>query len=216
MTIEPKHNISDELLMSYAAGALSQAFDIVVASHVSLSPDSRVRLDGFESIGGAVLDEMDAADLAEDSLDRALARIEGVEPEPREIRLRSDAVLPEPVQKLVGGDIDAIEWRGIGMGVKQAVLHDDDHGTARLLYIPAGGEMPRHTHRGLEMTLVLQGAYSDEDGRYGRGDIEVAGQETHHSPTAEAGEACICLIATDARLKFDGLLPRIAQPFIGI
>ncbi|MEM9754924.1 MAG: cupin domain-containing protein, partial [Pseudomonadota bacterium] len=67
-----------------------------------------------------------------------------------------------------------------------------------------------------EMTLVLQGAYRDEDGRYGRGDIEVAGEDVHHTPVAEDGDPCICLIATNAKLKFEGLLPRIAQPFIGI
>jgi putative transcriptional regulator len=37
-----------------------------------------------------------------------------------------------------------------------------------------------------------------------------------HTPIAEEGEDCICLVATDQRLKFKGLLPRIAQPFIGI
>ena len=36
-----KHHISDDLLMGYAAGALPQAFDLVVASHVSLSDDAR-------------------------------------------------------------------------------------------------------------------------------------------------------------------------------
>jgi putative transcriptional regulator len=68
----------------------------------------------------------------------------------------------------------------------------------------------------MEMTLVLKGAFRDEDGVYARGDIEVANQEVDHQPIAEPGEDCICLIATDAKLRFQGLLPRIAQPFIGI
>jgi putative transcriptional regulator len=33
---------------------------------------------------------------------------------------------------------------------------------------------------------------------------------------AEAGVECICLAASDAPLKFHGLLPRLAQPFFKI
>jgi putative transcriptional regulator len=66
------------------------------------------------------------------------------------------------------------------------------------------------------MTLVLQGAYRDETDRFGRGDIEIGDETMNHTPVAEAGEDCICLIATDARLKFEGLLPRIAQTFLRI
>ena len=217
MTPTPVHNLSDELLLGYAAGALPQAFDLVVASHVSLSADARSRLDGLEALGGVVLDEGDSADLAEGSFEQVMARINGCAPEDAgDPVAAADAVFPAPLRDAVGGDLSAVQWRGIGMGVKQAIIHDDEHGTARLLSIPAGGEMPKHSHRGLELTLVLQGAFRDEDGRYARGDIEEAGEHTHHTPVAEANEACICLIATDGRLKFDGLMARIAQPFIGI
>lgn len=213
---DPIHNASDDLLMSYATGALPQAYDLVVATHVSLSRDSRARLDGFEAIGGAVLDQIEGVAPAEDSLDHVLARIEVAGPLDDAAPVPADGVLPDPLRRIVGGDLDAIQWRPVGMGVKQAVLHDGEDGTARLLSIPAGGEMPRHSHRGLELTLVLQGAYRDEDDRFARGDLEIADEDVHHTPVAEASADCICLIATDARLKFDGLLPRIAQPFIGI
>ena len=217
MTTTPNHNLSDELLLGYAAGALPQAFDLVVASHVSLSADARARLDGLEALGGVFLDQTDGADLAEGSFEQVMARINGDAPEEAGYPVpATDAVFPAPLRDAVGGGLETVQWRGIGMGVKQAIIHDDEHGTARLLSIPAGGEMPKHSHRGLELTLVLKGAFRDEDGRYARGDIEEAGEETHHTPVAEADEDCVCLIATDARLKFDGLMARIAQPFIGI
>ncbi|MBC6438313.1 MAG: cupin domain-containing protein [Rhodobacteraceae bacterium] len=212
---EVNHHISDDLLMGYAAGALPQAFDLVVASHVSLSNDARTRLDGFEAIGGAILDNAGAAELAEDSLEATMAIIHGTPGEP-EVPATCDGVFPAPLRDVAGCDPGAIKWRPVGMGVKQAVLHSNRDGSARLLYIPAGHALPDHGHRGLEMTLVLQGAYSDKDGRFARGDVEIANEELHHTPIAEAGEDCICLVATDAPLKFDGLLPRIAQRFVGI
>lgn len=209
-----RHHISDDLLMGYAAGVLPQAFDLVVATHVSLSDDARARLAGYEALGGAVLSDIEATDVAEDSLERTLAKIAGMPAVPRPARSRG--IFPEPLRKIVGGDEDAVKWKSLGMGAKQSVICSDDGATARLLYIPAGQAMPQHSHRGMEMTLVLKGAFRDEDGVFARGDIEVADQEVDHTPVAEPGEDCICLVATDARLKFNGLLPRIAQPFIGI
>ena len=68
----------------------------------------------------------------------------------------------------------------------------------------------------MELTLVLQGAFRDEQDRFGRGDVEVANENLHHTPVAEDGIECICLAATDAPLRFKGIIPRIAQKFIGI
>lgn len=215
MTIQTSQ-ISDELLMGYASGALPQAFDLVVATHLSLNSGAQARLSGFEALGGAMLETLDEAPVADESLEAVMARINGDAPEAIIPPARSNGIFPAPLQKVVGGDTDAVVWRSIGMGVKTAIVHGDDQATARLLYIPAGSEMPMHSHSGLEMTLVLQGAYSDDGGRYARGDLEVATDGDDHTPVAEAGADCICLIATDGKLKFKGWLARLAQPFIGI
>ena len=69
---------------------------------------------------------------------------------------------------------------------------------------------------GMELTLVLQGAFADENDRFGRGDIEIADEEMEHTPVALTGEDCICLAATDAPLRFRGLIPRLAQPLLRI
>lgn len=209
-----KHSAPDDMLMGYAAGSLAKAFDLVLATHVSLSDDARARLETFEAIGGAVLDDMPTADVSDDSLEQTMAKIRGGAPIERPAP--AEGTFPTPLQDLVGGDEEAVRWRAVGGGVKQCVLHSDDHGTARLLLIPAGRAMPAHSHHGTEMTLVLKGAFRDEDGVFARGDLEVADTQTDHQPIAEPGEDCICLIATDAKLKFRGLLPRIAQPFVGI
>ena len=63
--------------------------------------------------------------------------------------------------------------------------------------------------------MVLQGTFSDETGRYGRGDVQQADGETHHQPVADMGEDCICMAVTDAPLKFDTLAGKILQPFLG-
>ena len=122
----------------------------------------------------------------------------------------------QPLRDKVGGDASAVRWRPLGMGVRQAILPTSDSATARLLYIPAGAAVPDHGHKGTELTLVLQGAFSDATDRFGRGDLEIADEDLEHTPVAEAGQDCICLAATDAPLRFTGLIPRMLQPIFRI
>ncbi len=210
-----KHHLTDALLMSYGAGTLREGYGLVVATHVSLCDDCRARLESFEAIGGSLMDDVNSIELSEDALDATMALIDAA-PAFQTRKIEADRVLPGPVQDYVGGDLKDVRWRAVGGGVRQAVLKTKDETKVRLFSIPGGTAMPNHGHRGLELTLVLQGAFRDEEDRFGLGDVEVATEHTHHTPVAEEGEDCICLAVTDAPLRFKGLIPRIAQPFLGI
>lgn len=213
MTIQ--HHLSDKLLMAYAAGELPEAFSLVVATHVSLCDDCRAQLATFEVVGGAVLDQCDLATLSDDSLNACFARIDALPPSRVAPRKRA-GMFPTPLADYVGGDLGRVKWRSLGGGVRQAILPTGKGASARLLHIPAGQAVPDHGHRGMELTLVLQGAFRDDADRFGPGDVEIADQATEHTPIAEAGMDCICLAATDAPLRFNGLIPRLAQPFFRI
>ena len=215
MKQEIKHHLSDALLMAYSAGTLPEAFSLTVAAHISMCDECRARLGAFDSMGGALMEACDTSAMSEDSLSATLAMISDGVPEP--IRYEAPkGVLPAPLQDYVGGDVDAIKWRPVGMGVKQAILPTSKDAIARLLYIPAGSAVPDHGHHGTELTLVLQGAFADETDHFGPGDIEIANEDMHHTPVAAPGVDCICLAATDAPLKFKALMPRLAQPFLKI
>lgn len=212
-----RHHLTDALLTGYACGALSEAFDLVVATHVSLCDECRARLAALEALGGSVLETAGSAEMAEGSFEATLRRIAGGPKEPISAPSRRiGGIFPAPLADYVGGDVEAVRWRALGMGVRQAILPTSKEASVRLLYIPAGAAVPDHGHRGMELTLVLQGAFRDEPDRFGPGDVEIAGEELEHQPVAEEGEDCICLAATDARLKFNALLPRLAQPFFRI
>ena len=204
------------MLMGYAAGTLPEAFSLMVAAHVSLCDACRAQLESYNALGGEVIDtEALAAEMNADAFAETMRLIDSGAP--KEIRIqRKPGVLPQPLQDYVGGDLEAIRWRSVGMGVKQAVLATEKSATARLLFIPAGAQMPDHGHNGIEMTMVLQGAYRDEHDYFARGDVEFADVDVHHTPIADIHEDCICLAVTDAPLKFQGIIPRIAQRFVGI
>ena len=210
-----RHHIADEMLIAYSAGTLPEAFSLVVAAPVSMCDTCRAALCAFDALGGAVLERCGSARVSDGCLAATLERIAlGATSKPR--ACGKDAVLPGPVVDYVGGGIDAVRWRPIGGGLRQAILRTDRAATARLIYIPAGSAVPDHGHRGAELTLVLQGAFRDETDRFAPGDVETAAKDLTHKPVAEPGQACICLAATDAPLRFRSLLPRIVQPFFRI
>jgi putative transcriptional regulator len=151
-----------------------------------------------------------------DSLAATLAMIADGAPEARPVVKRRGGVFPAPLQDYVGGDLDAVKWRRVGGGVSDAILRTKGDATVRLLRIPGGVAVPDHGHRGMELTLVLQGAFRDDTDHFGAGDVEVADDALVHKPVAEAGMDCICLAATDAPLRFNALIPRLAQPFLRI
>lgn len=224
MTIN--HHLSDSLLTSYAAGALPEAFSLLVATHVSMCDECRARLGAFEAVGGALLDGAldDAGEgaaapaLAPGSLQATMARIaamEGQPPSTRRARPRS-GLFPAPLSDYAGDGPDEVRWRAIGGGVRQAILPTSGKASIRLLHIPGGSAVPDHGHRGLELTLVLQGAFRDESARFGPGDVEIADPSVEHTPVAEPGVDCICLAATDAPLRFKAFVPRLAQRFLRI
>ncbi|GAB4558446.1 MAG: anti-sigma-E factor ChrR [Ruegeria sp.] len=211
-----KHHLTDDLLMAYAAGALPEAFDLMVATHISLCDHCRARAESYEAVGGHLLeDQDDTVAMSQDSLAATMALIAQSAPAAKPKRTAC-SVLPAPLQDYVGGDVNSIRWKPIGMGVKQAILPTSRDATARLLFIPAGAAVPDHGHKGMELTMVLQGAFSDEVDHFARGDVEIADEDLEHTPVADMSEDCICLAVTDAPLKFNSLIPRLVQPFLRI
>lgn len=210
-----KHHLTEELILGYAAGTLPEAVNLAVATHVSLCDECRAAVEAHEALGGSVIERCGTEDMSTGARDSALAAIRGAAPEVPATQT-PDAVLPAPILSYVGKGLADVKWRPVGMGVKQAILPTAPGATARLLYIPAGVAMPDHSHNGMELTLVLQGAFEDEDGRFARGDIEIADDAVQHTPVADISEDCICLAVTDAPLRFKRLLPRLAQPFLRI
>ena len=205
------HHISDSLLDAYRAGTLSHAFAMVVASHLSLCDKCRAAHESGDMIGGLLLERSEGVALTEGARERMLAALDAPPPPPP---VRASGVFPAPVVEALEGKPP--RWRTLGGGIRQQILSADSTGSVRLLYIPPGRSVPEHGHRGLELTLVLQGSFSDREGAFRRGDVEMAHDEIDHQPVAGEGEPCICLAATDAPLRFHTMVPRLLQPIFRI
>lgn len=206
------HHISEPMLIAYAAGNLPKPFAVVVASHISLCAQCRATVEAHQSVGGVLLEASETADISESLKAGVLDMLDT--PLKSEPVYERAGIYPAPVVEALQGK--SPKWKSLGRGVKQNILSQSDEGSVRLLFIPPGQAVPDHSHNGLELTLVLQGSFSDEEGKFGVGDVEIGDEDLEHTPIAGDGCPCICLAATDAPLKFNAFLPRLLQPIFRI
>ena len=190
-----KHHLTDKILMAYSAGQLSEAFNLIVATHISMCDECRAAMSSFDALGGALLENECLNGEPAPDLQATMALIKAETPPDRTPPPVRSTETPFPLVAYVGDNLDDVKWKPVGMGVKQSILQTSAEATARLLYIPAGVAVPDHGHHGTELTLVLRGAYSDETDHFKRGDVEIAGEDLHHTPIADAHSDC-CLLYT--------------------
>lgn len=210
----PTYHPAPALLTDFATGALDPARALVVATHRTLCPACAAEAREIEETGAAVLEAMPAAALPPGLLAATLRRI--AEPAaarpgpPDSAPAREIRALPEPLrgvalQALAGG-----RFRFLGPGLRALDLDGEvagaEAGHLRLYRIAPGYGPPMHTHDGEELTLVVQGAFRDDTGRFGPGDLARRSGREVHRPVAEPGAICFALAVTEAPLVFTGAL----------
>ncbi|EPE96223.1 ChrR family anti-sigma-E factor [Rhizobium grahamii] len=210
-----QHHLTDEMIAAMAAGTLEAGWALGATTHLTMCSACRAGLHAFERIGGYFLE----CEVANDNLDEGWREMERritesqweEDPVTSSPRSEAEMFLPEPLATYVdraGG----LKWRFLGRGAAQMIVPtEDETTTVRLLKIPAGQPVPEHSHRGTELTLVLDGSFTDEVSTFGPGDVEIADGTLTHTPRATEGKDCICLAVTDAPLKFSSLHMRLFQ-----
>lgn len=204
-------------LMDYACGHLSPAFDIVIATHLLGCPSCRADLQLAEGLAADVMVN-DGALAPATAADDILAS-QRKAPDMPDWR-PSGSMSGEPALAAVAGNYlalgeSALRWRGMG-GVAVAKLRSGRGDSLWLLRARPGAVLPRHSHHGSELTVVLQGAYVIDDQVFSVGCLEDADESTRHQPIVTTGGECLCLAATTGPLIFDGWAARLAQRYLGI
>jgi putative transcriptional regulator len=128
----------------------------------------------------------------------------------------NDPLLPMPLAAYLGMSSEDIPWKTLVKGLQHfRVKLPKRAGEIRLLKARPGLRLLKHSHRGMEMTMVLKGAYKDATGEYHRGDVSDLDEDIEHQPKVMAGEECICIIASEKPARYSDLLPRLLQPIMG-
>jgi putative transcriptional regulator len=212
----PSHHPEEHLLLDYAAGSLAEPVGLLIATHLALCPLCRGRVEDYEGIGGALLEDAEPLGLDDDLLARVLERLEAPEAALEVPVPRSPVGLgvPEPLRSYLGGDLETLTWRA-WPGMKEHRLLLDHAGTiTRLLSIAPEKALPQHSHEGEEYILVLRGGFTDGPDHFLPGDVAMADPSVDHSPLADPGEACLCLAVNTGPLRFTGRYLKILNPLL--
>ncbi len=200
------HHPGEDLLWDYFRGALAPGLALSVRTHLDLCPQCRDDLRLFSAIGGAMLEAVEGVAMSDNALDLALARIERPEmiaaPVTRPIKrpaFLEGFELPESLQ-----NVEIRNRYFVAPGVWLAPIALE--GAAKdaktyLMYVKTGMAMPEHTHRGREITVMLQGQYQDHKGLYERGDFAQCDEtDDCHMPAMVGDVDCLCLVAQEAAI----------------
>lgn len=220
--MNPQHHLDATTLVSYAAGALSPELSAITHLHLDVCAVCRNALHEAEGIGGALIEKQlstwqqpRAAELQAQMLQRLDEVGElNLLPEPAQQKGDPDR-LPRALEPYFGTRYSALKWRWMGPGMHYISASGPTGGTLLMLRIGPGKRMPVHSHQGSELTQILQGAYDDALGHFGVGDVADLDSETEHQPITSTGDACICVSALDAPLRFPGWFARALQPLYG-
>ena len=205
-----------DLLTEYTAGNLPLAQAACVSAHMNYCEQCQRTASQLQDLGAVMFDALQGESVGEAQLDAVLARLDDVPPLSY-AKPETGAVgrTPAILQRLMSGDFSDLTWKKITKTLSISYLKTGDPNYEFALYqIKAGGKIPEHTHRGTEMTLVLEGGFSDAEGSYDQGDFIFRQATDVHAPTALQSEDCICLAVLDAPLKFTNWKYRWMNPFV--
>ncbi len=231
-----KHHPDENMLTEYAAGSLEWALSLSVAAHLHFCVTCRNSVWSLNHLGGTLLSNCDRAPIDTATFEKLMARIHSPQlqseslqavsasstpdtdnPAPAEniIVVSKHTALTNPprvVRKLIPRKL---KWKFVTPSMKMAplVTGQEKFGVA-LHRISSGGRVGRHNHRGREVTLVLQGSFSDGFGVYSAGDFVVREPGQIHRPTATENEDCICLTVSEMPAAMTGLWGKVLSPFL--
>lgn len=208
------------VLKEFVAGTLPASVSIVVSSHVEMCQTCQAQIQQLtDAAATEAFEHQEAFDFLSDSDDNSASidmlnaimsqPVDNVIPRPKtitEIEISGARITLPKAMKSIG----LKEWQGIGKISRARLDLEDSAMRTSLLHIDKGGSVPQHSHKGFELTLLLDGSFEDEFGRYQKGDF-IWLDETHsHTPTTTEG--CVCLTVSSDALHFTQGVSQLLNP----
>jgi putative transcriptional regulator len=218
-----KHHPSETLITEYCSASLSASLSLAVSIHVDMCPVCQAKVAKIEASNANEL-------FSEQSTQFEQSHIEQSESfEEFELNLldmiTSDNSIDEvyevaPVSIKVNEHkyqlpraltrISHSKFTQVGKLARSRVALDDGALRSSLLHIDAGGEIPEHTHTGFEVTLLLDGEFSDEEDSYVPGDFIWQDGSHQHTPLTKDG--CLCFTVVSSALHFNKGFSKLLNP----
>ncbi|WP_372872071.1 ChrR family anti-sigma-E factor [Shewanella sp.] len=218
-----KYHPSDEMLLAHAAGETTLGLAIALSAHCEMCCECASKVATMQSrlaqhfLLQADVDDKDWQGM--DGLFDAITADDTAQEQQTGARESAapatqvkglDFALPGAFRQFMSNTKLASPWSGIGHVSRMRLDTLDGKARSSLLHIAAGGEIPEHTHKGQEITLLLHGHFEDEFGSYGPGDFMLMDPSNQHTPKTRDG--CLCYTVVDAPLHFTKGLSKLLNP----
>jgi len=215
--VAPIHHPFGELLIDYAAGALSQAESMLIAIHLDFCPECRGLAAIAQAAGGALLDAIAPLQLPPAAFQRTLQAIDAA-PNSVEAVIRSAPTFALKWPAVLRDHLAAhplAKWRKLPAGFRALrVPFEDPSSRVWVMNAPGGRGPLRHGHVADEWTVVLEGGFTDETGTYAAGDFAFMGSGDEHTMIAEEGEGCVCVILIRENARYLTLMGKLLAPLL--
>lgn len=229
-----KHHPNNELLVKYSAGELPVTLSLAVAIHVDMCPVCQNKVAEIEALnaykafteideltgensiqsssasfnqgdlGAKSNDLIDFAMLSAITEDESIDEVYQQPPVTVQVQ-QKNYTLPRALTRLGHS-----KFLQIGKLSRSRIDLDDGPLRASMLHIDSDGEIPEHTHTGFEVTLLLDGEFSDQFGHYVPGDFMMLDGTHQHSPQTKNG--CLCFTVVSSALHFNKGLSKLLNP----
>ena len=215
-----KHHPSLSLLEQFCDGSLTPEVALLVATHLDFCPHCQRLSKDIEADLACSFAAAPVAAGQDDWLSMMQQVLAEAETTAKPVIPSTDPVvtnlevgghqfeLPRALQRLSS---KRSKWLTLG-GIATARLPSGEPHHISLLFIDKNTAVPQHTHKGLEMTLVLAGEMVDEQGRYVPGDLIINTPDDTHTPRNVSDDPCLCLSVLSAPLQFKQGMTRLLNP----
>ena len=187
--------VKNQLIFDFASGNLGLSKSIFASTYLHINSKASKLNEAFESVLGDIF--LDNKGISPRKL-KSSDCIKG--PKNIENNYTKDE---NPLTKLIG-PLENLSWKSIFNGFKEYTPDINDENELKLIKMDPGASVPLHSHSGREYILVLSGSFSDQYGKYAKGDLQINDQKIKHTPTACKDEGCICLTITEKDVIFFG------------
>ena len=196
----------NELIFDYSSGNLSEAKSLFVSMYLFLNSVAAKKASIFDNFLADNLNDLDEV------APKKLNYKDCITASPKENLESKISKNYNPLTNLIG-NIDNLKWKSIYKGFREYNLPLKDNDIIKLIKMDPGTSVPLHSHNGKEYILVIDGSFSDENGEYKKGDMQINDQNIKHHPTACNKNGCVCISITENDVIFFGKFASILNLF---
>ncbi|MGQ8365042.1 ChrR family anti-sigma-E factor [Glaciecola sp. 1036] len=216
---------SAQQLSQFAEGNMSPALSLMIASHMDMCKKCMESFDllqeravnSFESSHNSFADNVDFSQMFKDITEDKPFCDGYYCPVPQSVvtttlQLEGKVFnIPQPLQRFAEKARNQGWSKHLGK-IWQAGVTIGGKNLAQFIYMEQGCVVPEHSHTGNEITLVIDGQFSDGMSSYDSGDLIFLNDSHTHSPYTANHNGCLVFSIVDSPLHFTDGWAKLINP----